>query len=202
MTPPRHRKPELRSLDATECIRFLRAAEGTDYDLPVHLALYTGLRRSEILGLRWGDVDLDARTLTVRRTMVSLPGDSAHISEPKSRVSCRVVSFGEQTENLLRRHQAPSRDSQVYARLDGTEMRPFGLYHGYGDIAGRCGIDVRFYDLRYTHASLPLADSVPVHVVQARLGHESIQTTVDVYGHVLPASDGAAGEVLERELTS
>ena len=91
VAPPPRRKPELRSLDVDETRRLLRAAETTDYHMPIYLAIYTGLRRSEILGLRWGDVDLDARRITVARTMINLNGNGAHISEPKSRRSRRVV---------------------------------------------------------------------------------------------------------------
>ena len=94
VTPPRRAKPVIGILGAEDARRFLRAAEGTDYHLPIHLAFYTGLRLSEILGLRWSDIDLEARTLTVRRTMVSLRGDPMHIGEPKLRGSRRVVAFG------------------------------------------------------------------------------------------------------------
>ena len=73
---------------------------------------------------------------------------------------------------------------------------------GYKRIAAMAGIDgVRFHDLRHTHASWLLAAGVPVHVVQARMGHGSISTTVDIYGHVLPASDAQAGGVIEQTLT-
>ena len=82
-------------------------------------------------------------------------------------------------------------------------MRPDSLSHGNKKIAEGCGLSgVRFHDLRHTHASLLLASNVPVHVVQARMGHESIQTTVDIYGHVLPASDFEAGRVMEERLAN
>ena len=80
-------------------------------------------------------------------------------------------------------------------------MLPDALSRGFKEIAERCGIKgARLHDLRHTHASLSLASGVPVHVVQARMAHESIQATVDIYGHVLPASDVEAGKVLERQL--
>jgi integrase len=202
VTPPRVVKPKTRALDASEDRRLLNAADGTDYYLPIHLAVYTGLRRSEILGLRWSDVDLAARTLTVNRTMVSLTGDPAHIDEPKSRRSRRVVAFGRATEAALRpRRSLPH--VQVCARANGNELHPGVLTHLFKKIAAACGIhDVRLHDLRHIHASHLLMSGVPVHVVQARLGHASIQTTVDTYGHVLPASDAEAGVVLDRQFAS
>ena len=197
VAPPRPHTPEFRSLNPREIERLLRAAHGTDYHLPIHLATYTGLRRSEILGLRWSDVDLGASTLTVRRSMVPVRGDPAHIAAPKSRASRRVVSYGELTKKVLSSRRAGP-DVQVCARPDGREMGASALSHAYRKIADSCGIDVRFHDLRHTHASLLLASGVPVHVVRSRLGHESIQTTVDIYAHVLPESESSA--TLERAL--
>ena len=202
VTPPRRTAPDLRILNVDESQRLLAAAAGTDYHLPIHLALYTGLRRSEILGLRWADIDLGGRTLTVSRAMVELPGDPIHLDDPKSRSSRRVVSFGAETERQLRNRweQSPARQNeQVCRRTDGLLLRPSTLSVGYKRIAGGAGIQgVRFHDLRHTHASLLLAAGVPVHVVQARMGHRSISTTVDIYGHVLPASDVEAGAIADR----
>ena len=198
VTPPRVVKPRFRSLDSSEVRRLLDAVDGTDYYLPIHLAVYTGLRRSEILGLRWVDVDLAARTLTVNQTMVAVAGDPTHINEPKTRRSRRAVAFGASTESVLRpRCNLPH--AQVCARADGSAMRPNILGHGFMKIAKATGIGIRFHDLRHTHASHLLKSGVPIHVVQARLGHSSIQTTVDTYGHVLPASDVEAGAVADRE---
>ena len=191
VTPPRAVKPQFRSLEPFEVRRLLEAAGPTNFHLPIHLALYTGLRRSEILGLRWSDIDLGARTLVVNRTMVVLTGNPAHIDQPKSRKSRRSVVFGEETASLLRPRRAGP-DAQVCARLDGVEIRPRALSVAFRTIADSCGLGVRFHDLRHTHASILLASGVPVHVVQARLGHESIKTTVDVYGHVISISESSA----------
>ena len=82
-------------------------------------------------------------------------------------------------------------------------MIPGGLSRKFNTIANACGIsDVRFHDLRHTHATPLLTSGVPTHVVSARLGHAGIQTTVDVYGHVLPASDVEAGLVMGRRLSA
>ena len=207
VTPPKRTKPELRTLTASEVQHLLRSTEGTEFHVAIHLAIHTGLRRSELCGLIWSDVDLGARSLRVVRTMVSLRGDAAHQDEPKSRRSRRMVAFGIETAELLEERRASLSASgsvesaRVCARRDGHEMLPDAVSRGFKEIAERCGITgARFNDRRHTHASLLLASGVPVHVVQARMGHESIQTTVDIYGHVLPASDVEAGQVLERHL--
>ena len=92
VTPPRAVKPQFRSLEPFEVRRLLEAAGPTDCHLPIHLALYTGLRRSEILGLRWSDIDLGARTLVVNRTMVALTSNrsistSLSLGDPAGRLS-------------------------------------------------------------------------------------------------------------------
>ena len=207
VTPPKLVKPELRILTVSEAQRLLQAAKDTDFEVGIHLAIHTGLRRSELCGLVWSDVDLEARTLTVVRTMVPLRGDPAHISEPKSRASRRVVAFWDGTAALLQERwdvlgkTESVLQTQVCARRDGARMVPDLLSKGYKSIAESCGITgVRLHDLRHTHASFLLGSGVPIHVVQARMGHESIQTTVDIYGHLLPASDAEAGRVLEQQL--
>ena len=204
---PKLVKPELRILEASEIQRLLQATTDTDFAVAIHLGLHTGLRRSELCGLVWSDVDLKARTLTVMRTMVSLNGDPAHISEPKSRASRRVVSFWDDSANLLRERwdrvvkTELALQTQVCARRDGARMMPDSLSKGFKALAESCGITgVRLHDLRHTHASILLCSGVPINVVQARMGHESIQTTIDTYGHLLPASDAQAGIVLEQQL--
>ena len=160
ITPPKGTKPELRILTFAEVRRLIDAARGTEYYLPIYLALYTGLRRSEIFGLRWSDVELEAHALNVIRTMISLKGDRVHISEPKSRKSRRVVAIGAEVIQTLRERQAAqsfrrgARDSQVCARSGGGIMKPDALAHGYKTIAKGCAITgVRFHDLRHTPAS-------------------------------------------------
>ena len=211
--PPKRERPRFKALTPADAKRLIDAARNTDYRVPIHLALASGLRRSEILGLRWSDVDWDGSTLTVARAMVGLVGNPLYTDSPKSQRSRRSVSIGETTLSLLVAHQERRKselkeqgidldpDRQLCVRPDGTDMKPNALSHGYARIAKRCGIEgVRFHDLRHAHATMLLESGVPVHVVQARLGHESIQTTVDIYGHVLPSSDEAAGRAAEHAL--
>ena len=89
-------------------------------------------------------------------------------------------------------------ETQICARLDGSLVKPNALSRAFKRIATRAGITgVRFHDLRHTHATFLLLAGVPIHVVQARLGHGSIQTTVDTYGHLLPTSGVATREDLQ-----
>lgn len=203
-----------RALSADEVRRLLDAARPTAYYLPIHLALYTGFRRSELLGLRWRDVDFDRRVLRVERTMIYLKGQGHVWSEPKTRGSRRLVAIPEASALLLRSHrermQAEHQErgmvdvgEQLCAFPDGNLMKPDTLTNAFIRLARGCGLDgVRFHDLRHTHASLLLGEGTPMHVVQSRLGHQSITTTVDIYGHVLAEADIAAGESFERVVST
>ena len=207
VTPPKVSKPELSILNSDETQRLLKHVRGTDYHIPVLLALYTGLRRSEICGLFWSVLNLEESSLRVLRTIVSIRGEPDHLDEPKSQRSRRVVAFGEEIAELLKDRRAVLGEhgslerSQVCARQDGSTILPDALSRKFSAIMKACKIrGVRFHDLRHTHATVLLTSGVPVHVVSARLGHASIQTTVDTYGHVIPASDVEAGRVIERRL--
>ena len=199
-----------KALGLEEVRRLLVTSQPTAYHLPVHLAIYAGLRRGEILGLRWEDVDIDARTLSIRRTLVYTPGRGCFYGEPKSRGSNRTLHVPQVTAVLLRsnrdrmqveyenRRLACGLD-QVCAFPDGRMMKPDALSHAFQNLVRQCGLGkTRFHDLRHTHASLLLGDGAQMNVVQSRMGHESIMTTVDIYGHVLADADMAAANALER----
>ena len=206
---PKVSRPELRILTGDEVRRLLRHVEGTDYHLPIHLALYTGLRRSEICGLFWSDLNLEESSLRVVRTMVSTTGEPAHIGEPKSQRSRRVVAFGPETTELLKDWRAvlgehgPLERSQICARQDGSSILPDVLTRRFREIMKACKIQgIRFHDLRHARATLLLSSGVPGRVVSARLGHASIQSTVGTCGHVLPASDEDMGRTIEQRLAA
>ena len=198
ISPPPRRRPEIRVLMPDEADLLLRVAEPTEYYLPIVLALFTGLRRSEVLGLIWRDVDISAHRLTVSRTMINLTGNPTHMNKPKSFRSERMLFFSEEVATLLRSHRRIPK-AQLCARADGSIVKPSAFSRAVRRIAARAGITgVSLHGLRHTHATFLLLAGVPIHVVQARLGHESIQTTVDKYGHLLPTSGATAGEGLKK----
>ena len=211
--PPRLVKPELRSLTVEEVHTLLSAAKGIGYHLPIHLAIYTGVRRSELLGLRWSDIDLSKGELSVKKTVVVSRGQII-IGDPKTKSSMRTISMDSKNVELVRTHQERLRtapcarpdtllsQSRICVRTDGQPMKPGGLSKGYKRIAQKCGISgVRFRDLRHTHATMLLDTGVGIHIVCARMGHSSVQVTIDNYGHLLPSSDADAAKTLLNKLT-
>ena len=166
-----------------------------------HAALWvtanTGMRRGEVLGLRWGDVDLDAGTLSVTRSLVSV-GYELHETRGKSRTARRCINLDPATINVIRRwHELRASedaefdhgdlDARVFCRPDGEPTHPQLLSDAFGKLVERSGLPrIRFHDLRHTHATLLLKAGVPIKVVSERLGHSTPGFTMAAYQHVIP----------------
>ena len=211
-TPPRTSKFEGRMLSPEETQQLLDAFGSTDYFLAVYLADFTGLRRGEVLGLQWRDVDLETGTLYVRRTLAPIDGQERW-EDTKTKSSSREIALspstvltlrleGERQDAGLAEHNvALTPRVQICAKPDGDLLKPYVLSQGLRRIADRAGFEgVRFHDLRHTHASLLLGAATPLSVVTDRMGHESITTTVNTYGHVLPEAEFKAAAALDRIL--
>lgn len=215
---PRPRRTEMRVWTADEVQAFLRATEDDRLGPCWVLALSTGMRRGELLGLRWADVDLDAGQLAVRRSRVAVGYDVVE-GEPKSG-RARTIALDDGTVAVLRRHRRRQLEERmawgeawedsgaVFTREDGTPLHPQTLAWHYEravrdlDAAVKVADPkasfpvIRFHDLRHTHATLALQAGVHPKVVQERLGHSSISITLDLYSHVVPGmQEDAAAKV-------
>jgi len=185
------RQPELPPVE--RLAELLRVAEATPLGPLVMLAAATGLRQGEVLGLKWGDVDLERGALGVQRS-VSLVGGKLHEREAKAR-SARLVPLSEMAQAALRRQRErwrelcgrePGADDYVFAREDGTAQRPRWVNYWYRRIVKQTGLPgLRFHDLRHMVASLLLAQGASVRAVAEVLGHRVPSTTLNVYSHVL-----------------
>ena len=195
---PRVQRKEMVALDRDGLAALLRALRGTKLYLPTLLAATTGMRRGEILALRWSDVDLQAGTLRVARSLEQTAA-GLNFKEPKSRYSKRTISLANATVDALKTHRAThdtGPDGLVVCRPDGTPYPPNQLSAEFHRAAHGNGFAVRFHDLRHTHASNLLRDGVPVNVVSRRLGHAEPSITLNVYSHVLPGmQEEAAAKV-------
>jgi integrase len=185
--------------------RLLSAIQHTTTYWPVMLALATGLRRGELLALRWRNVDLDAGALRVvqslEQTKAGLRFKSTK-SEKGRGVALPSFAIAElrrhkqaQAEALLALGVRQSGDTLVCARVDGQPKQPASLTHEFTYLVGRIGQGfprLRFHDLRHTHATQLLASGVHPKVVQERLGHSTIAVTMDIYSHVTQTMQGEA----------
>jgi len=195
--PPRPCRPEPVVVDTALARRIVAALEGSAVELPGTLAIATGMRRGEILGLRWADLGPDLALAQVRRTLHTTWGGLA-FSEPKTRKSRRAVALPQivrapleraRSEQQLRRSKVRvwSDLDLVIDRGDGGPLNPNTLSSRWRGFLRRSGLPhVRFHDLRHAHATLMLLKGVHPKVVSERLGHASVGITLDLYSHVLP----------------
>ncbi|WP_067924771.1 site-specific integrase [Alicyclobacillus shizuokensis] len=207
--PPRPEIKRTKVWTPEQAQKFLSVAQTNEprFYIAFALAILTGMRKSEILALRWADIDWDNAVLYVNQTVTwTKQGPIFH--EPKTDRSRRAVALSPETIEALRRHrvlQAGERllygpayqdNGFVLARMDGRPLYPRTLDNAwYRTLEAADVPKIRFHDLRHTHASLLLAQGVHPKIVSERLGHSTINITLDTYSHVLP---GLQREVADR----
>ncbi|MCO5306053.1 MAG: site-specific integrase [Microthrixaceae bacterium] len=170
------------------------------------LAASTGMRRGELLGLRWRDVDLDRRRLSIRQTIISV-GYEVIRSEPKTAKGARTIDLDVRTVRMLRAHRAEQLleqrslekphhdDGLVFCREDGQPYHPDFVRQSFERRVRSSKVTrIRFHDLRHTHATLMLQAGVPPKVVSERLGHATVAFTMEIYAHVIPGMQAEAAE--------
>ena len=188
---PRVGHVEQTAWSADEARAFLHAtADDPDHALFV-VALTTGMRRGELAGLQWDDIDFDAGTIMVRRTRTTV-GAKVVEADPKTKTSRRVVDVDAGTVATLRRWRI--RQAPHFYVFPGDPNR---LSKAWNVAVKRTGARrIRFHDARHTAASLMLQAGVPVNVVSRRLGHASAMVTLTVYAHVIPGQGRDAADRL------
>lgn len=211
--PPRAEQFEIMPLSPDQARAFRTAARGHDDEALYVLALTTGMRQGEILGLRWRDVDLQNGFVSVARSLVSQDG-VMKLDEPKTRGSKRRIHLTpdaiESLWNQKRRqleHQmvlGPNYQDQdfVFPTEVGTPRRGVNLvYRSFRPLLKAAGLrQIRFHDLRHTAATLLLSEGVHPKVVSEMLGHSSIRLTLDTYSHVTPTMQQQAADAMEAIL--
>lgn len=207
--PPKAAHRETVTLTAEEGRRLLAAAASDRFEALFVLALTAGLRRGELLGLRWGDVDLAGETLTVRREMVAVKGGLI-VQEPKTHRSRRPLDLDTLALAALGRRReaavgedAAAPDAYVFCTTAHTPLNPSNLWaRHWQPLLRRAGIDgTRLHDLRHANATMMLSSNVHPKVASERLGHSSIRLTLDTYSHVVPGMGRSAAEAVAQLLT-
>ena len=205
--PPRVARVAMRTLSLEEVNRLLYVAKDTDHYVYFATLIYTGLRRGELLALRWRNLDLSSGKLSVVATAYKLGSGEYRIKEPKTLHSRRTVILPSSLVELLKAYRFDQEllriqlgigleaDDFVFSRADGSPVNPNAVTLAFGRILKRAGLKgVRIHDLRHTHATLMLTAGVHPKVVSERLGHANIGITLDIYSHVLPGLQEAAAE--------
>ena len=195
---PRIERREMRFLTPAELSGLLEAVPDR-YRLLVKTAAYTGLRFGELAGLRPRDVEPLRKTITVRRGLVEVSG-RLHVEEPKTSASRRTIAIPAWLGEELAFHLAGHDTQYVFTAPRGGPLRRSGFrFRVWMPATVLAGLEgLRFHDLRHTHAAWLIKAGEHPKVIQARLGHASISTTLDRYGHLMDGLDEAAAEALPR----
>jgi integrase len=208
--PPKlsaRRKRDMRVWTADQLREFLLGTSGDRLHPAFFLAAHTGMRRGEVLGLRWADVDLDKSRLSVRQAIISVAYE-VKVSDVKTGTGRRTINLDPRTVSVLRAWRKTALAERmlvgpgfadndlVFPRPDGTPTHPDGFSQAFDRAVARLEVPViSLHDLRHTHATLLLRAGVPVKVVSERLGHANPAFTMSVYQHVLPGMQEEAANL-------
>jgi len=205
-------RTERRALTPDEALTLLGQLQGDHLEFVFIVALSTGLRRGEVLGLRWQDVDLPGRALFVRQTVQRVHGE-LQLFPPKTHRSTRPIPLSEVTLSALLAQRARQVEDRllvgvawedhglVFASHLGTPLEPRNVNRRFGTARAAAGLEwVRLHDLRHAFATFLLDQGEELRTVMDLLGHSTIRLTADTYGHVLPSRARRAADAIDRAL--
>src|SRR5215204_373350 len=204
---------EMHPLSASEARKLLEVAQGDRLEALYVLAVHTGMRRGELLGLKWPDVDWVNATVRVRRTLTR-KGTGHVLGEPKTKKSRRTVRLTHKAVEALRSHRARQAQEKlrvgslyqdqdlVFSGYNGGLINPSNLrQRSFKPLLKRAGLpQITFNDLRHTCASLLFQRNVHPKLVQELLGHASVAITLDTYSHMLPGMGSEAADAIGEAL--
>jgi integrase len=210
--PPRPQPREVQVIDEIQTGQLLREVANSRLYMPVLLAATTGMRRGELLALTWADVDLKSETVTVTKSLEQTK-QGLLVKAPKTAKGRRRIPLPALAAVALRKHKADQAKRRlllgaayedhdlVCAAPNGVHWQPDSLSKEFQVLQTRAGLRrIRFHDLRHSHATHLLRQSVHPKIVSERLGHSSIAITLDTYSHVVPGLQEEAAKQLDRTL--
>jgi integrase len=208
--PERVAHHEVQFLDPEQVASLHAALTGHRLQALVMAAVYTGLRQGELLGLRWEDLDLDSATLRVRRAL-----QRGEFVDTKTGRSRRTLDLPGAVVSALRQHRAAQAEQRlaagrgwqdhglVFCKPDGRPLNGTAVTHAFQSVLTAARLPaLRFHDLRHTHVALLIHLGVQPRVIMERLGHSTISTTMDIYGHIFPAAGREAADRLDQMFAS
>lgn len=213
---PKMERKETAFLDETQAVALITALENEPilYRTIVLLVLNTGLRRAEICGLEWKDIDMEKAVLSIHRNAVYLPGKGICDNDPKTKSSIRSIKIPQPCIPMLREYRAWQTEQRlkvgdlwedkgrVFTRWDGKPLHPDTLTNWFSTFIKRHDLPcITFHGLRHTNATLLIAAGTNLRTVAGRLGHAQTSTTANIYAHAIQSADVAAADMLGDILT-
>lgn len=212
--PPKTPDTEMAILNENQVSKFLLSIIGHRWEAVFHLALVTGMRQMELLGLKWDDLDWIRQTIKVERQLARQDKTGLKFLGPKTKFGKRTVALGDKTILVMRSHYERQQAERqvagdnwvenglIFTNSIGGAIYPRNLLREFYKILKIAGLPkIRFHDLRHTAASLMLNAGIPVIVVSRRLGHSKASITLDIYGHLIPTMQTEAADLIDELVT-
>jgi integrase len=209
---PKVRKKQTNFYDEKQLQALMEAVdhEGIKYKVLINLAVSTGMRQGELLGLEWKHIDFKSFTIHVRQSSQYIAGKGIITKSPKNETSVRSITVpgsiivllklykAEQNKDRLRIGDKWNETDRLFTTWDGRPMHPTTVSSWFPEFLRKYNLQkIRFHALRHTSATLLIAQNVHMKTISSRLGHSNIQTTMDIYGHSLKSADQEAAEKLD-----
>jgi len=211
---PRYPIKEMKIFNEDQVSMFLIFAEASRYRLIYKLALVTGMRQSELLGLKWEDIDWKKSTISVKRQAQYVNGMGIIFLEPKTRAGIRKIALGNSILEELRKHRIQQDENKflrknewtennlIFCTSNGTPISQRNLTRDFLKVIRKTELpQIRFHDLRHTAASLMLNRGIPIVVVSKMLGHSKPSVTLNIYAHCVSEYQYDAARVMEEIAT-
>lgn len=215
---PKRQKPKIEVFTMEEINKLLKVLkeEKSDLELPVNLALSLGLRRGEVLGLKFSDVDFEAKTVNIHNNRIQCCDCRIVEKEPKTKNSLRTLSVPDTVLRMIKQEELECKKQQLrkgrkynaegyicYRRKTGNPWRPDDMGQKYSRLIKRLGIThVTFHGLRHCFASLCLKEGVEILEISKKLGHASASFTYDTYTHLMEDKSSYIANIVEDALYS
>jgi integrase len=205
---PRNPQKEMQVLTESQVTQFLLCAESSRYKALYHLAVTTGMRYSELIGLKWSDIAWEKGTIKVQRQLQFQPQHGFQFSEPKTRSGIRTVMIGETTRKILNEHHKKyahkdqSGENLIFINGIGTQIYYKRFYKDFKRVLRNANLpDIRFHDLRHTAATLMISNGIPVLIVSKILGHSKPSVTMNIYAHASVEMQSEAAILMDNLVT-
>ncbi len=211
---PRVETAEFQILNEEQVRQFMIFASGSPYATLFHLALTSGMRKGELLGLKWPDVNWDRCVINVHRQLQTVPGQGYCLVAPKTKAGLRQIKLGQGTMAQLEAHRKQQElikegvkdkwqeNEMIFTTGIGTYLDQAKVSKELKRILTKAGLpNIRFHDLRHTSISFQLEMGTSLNTVQQRAGHSKASVTSDIYGHTLEHSQDVAAERIEEMVT-
>ncbi|WP_340004455.1 tyrosine-type recombinase/integrase [Paenibacillus sp. FSL K6-0276] len=211
---PKLRRKEMKTWTMEQCLHFLDIAKGHVHYIVYSLAIHTGMRKGEVLGLRWSDIDFEAKSLMIQQTVNWTPSKGIIIQDTKTSSSARRIPIGNMLiADLKHRKQIIDADKQtigtghykdhdlVCSYANGEPIKPRRVTETFSFLTGKSELPkIRFHDLRHSHASMLLNNGINAKIGAERLGHSSVQIYLDRYSHLLPDMQRDAADLIDSKM--